>query len=105
MVTANNEQKRNANVQFVKRNFTNTETSSRFSQTIKSPTQFLDQIRDIQINNDELMISFDVTALFTSIEPQLAKETISLLLNNDTNLTKYTTLFKFKVYWSSSIYA
>ncbi|CAH8592007.1 unnamed protein product [Schistosoma bovis] len=60
--------------------------------SIKSPTQFLDQIKDIQINNDELMISFDVTALFTSTEPQLAKETISLLLKNDTNLTKYTTL-------------
>ncbi|KAH9596979.1 hypothetical protein MS3_00000981 [Schistosoma haematobium] len=38
------------------------------------------------------MIFFYVTALLTLIEPRIAKETIFLLLTNDTNLTKYTML-------------
>ncbi|CAH8596631.1 unnamed protein product [Schistosoma turkestanicum] len=47
---------------------------------------------EIQIDNNELIISFEVTALFTPIEPSLAKETLSLLFSNDTNLPKYTKL-------------
>lgn len=38
------------------------------------------------------MTFFDVTALFTSIEIRLAKETLSLLLTNDRNLVKYMKL-------------
>lgn len=63
-----------------------------FNNSIKSPIQFLDRIKNIQISNDELMIFFDSTVLFTSIEPISAKETLSLLFNNDTNFPKYTRL-------------
>ncbi|CAH8658977.1 unnamed protein product [Schistosoma guineensis] len=74
------------------------------NHSVKSPTQFLDQIKDIQINNDELMISFDVTALFTSIEPQLAK-ILYPCCSTTTQISMNTRSFKFKVYWNSSIHA
>ncbi|KAH9581225.1 hypothetical protein MS3_00000579 [Schistosoma haematobium] len=38
------------------------------------------------------MISFDVTMLFTSVQPSLVKQTPFLLLTNDANLAKYTKL-------------
>ncbi|CAH8600980.1 unnamed protein product [Schistosoma rodhaini] len=75
------------------------------NHSIKSATQFLDQIRNIQINDDELMISFDVTALFTSIEPNLAKETLSLLLTNDENLYIYLKSIHFLMNIVESIYS
>ncbi|CAH8591236.1 unnamed protein product [Schistosoma mattheei] len=62
------------------------------NHSIKSPKQFLDQIKNIKTNDDELMISFDVTVLFTSNELNLVKETLSLLLTNDAHLAKYTKL-------------
>ncbi|CAH8567482.1 unnamed protein product [Heterobilharzia americana] len=68
--------------------------------SIKSPTESLEKIKNINIENDELMISFDVKALYTSIEPQLAKETISLLINEDKNLSERT---KLKCYYYYSV--
>lgn len=59
--------------------------------SIKYPIQFLGKIKKIQIN-DELMISFDDAVLFTSLGPHSEKETLFLLLTNDTNLAKYTKL-------------
>lgn len=54
--------------------------------------QILDNVKRVQINNEELMISFNLTTLFTSLEPGLAKETLSMILINDTNLSRYTKL-------------
>ncbi|CAH8513655.1 unnamed protein product [Heterobilharzia americana] len=56
--------------------------------SIKSPTEFLENIKSINMENDELMISLDVTAPYTSIEPQLANETMSLQLTEDTTLSE-----------------
>ncbi|WP_353839223.1 hypothetical protein, partial [Acinetobacter baumannii] len=45
-------------------------------------------IRDARIEEDEVMVSFDVTALFSSINPTPAKQTIaSLLMERRTNAT------------------
>ncbi|XP_072406260.1 uncharacterized protein [Chiloscyllium punctatum] len=50
-------------------------------QSIQSTQEFLDIIRNIHIDKEETMISFDVMALFTSIDTTLAKETIANLLD------------------------
>lgn len=42
------------------------------------------------IDEGEIMISFGVTTLFTSIDPEVAKESMTTLLHSTSDLTKYT---------------
>ena len=49
--------------------------------SIHNAQQFLDKLSGIHIDEDEIMVSFDVTSLFTSIDLKTAKETISELLD------------------------
>jgi len=58
--------------------------------SINSPLQCLQKIKDVKIEDDEIMVSFDVTALFTSIDPALAKESMAAALQNTPDLVKYT---------------
>jgi hypothetical protein len=48
--------------------------------SIKSSDQFMEKIQNVRIEEDEIMVSFYVTALFTSVNPALAKQTIASLL-------------------------
>lgn len=41
-------------------------------------------------DEDEIMVSFNVTALFMSIDPELAKESMAAVLHNSPDLAKYT---------------
>eukprot|EP00061_Rhincodon_typus_P012790 g38739.t1 len=41
--------------------------------------EFLNSLKNIKISDDEIMVSFDVTALFTSIDIPLVKETVATL--------------------------
>ena len=50
------------------------------TNSITNAQQFLEKIKNVTIREDEIMVSFDVTALFTSIDLNLAKETIADLL-------------------------
>ena len=62
--------------------------------TINNANDFLTNIKDLKLEPDEIMISFDVVSLFTSIPLDTAKRiTNELLTNNDswhsrTNLDK-----------------
>lgn len=57
-----------------------------FDYSIKCSTQFLDQMKDIQIANNNL-ISLDVTALYTSVEANLPNPCASPLILIFQNIT------------------
>nr|VZH95021.1 unnamed protein product [Spirometra erinaceieuropaei] len=48
--------------------------------TVSSSTQFLEKLKGVSLLPSDIMVSFDVTSLFTSIPQDLAVETIELLL-------------------------
>ncbi|BHF62110.1 hypothetical protein SprV_0100509100 [Sparganum proliferum] len=48
--------------------------------TVSSSAQFLEKLKWVSLHPNEVMVSFDVTSLFTSIPQDLAIETIELLL-------------------------
>nr|VZI02735.1 unnamed protein product [Spirometra erinaceieuropaei] len=48
--------------------------------TVSSSTQFLKKLKGVNFLSSNIMVSFDVTSLFTSIPQDLAVETIKLLL-------------------------
>nr|VZI12015.1 unnamed protein product [Spirometra erinaceieuropaei] len=50
--------------------------------TVSSSAQFLEKLKRVSIHPNEVMVSFDVTSLFTSIPQDLAIETIELLLQS-----------------------
>lgn len=57
--------------------------------SIKSSTQFLDKIKDLEVDNNELSVSFDFVELFTLVEPNLANDYTLVLVTNDPNLPKH----------------
>nr|VZI40223.1 unnamed protein product [Spirometra erinaceieuropaei] len=50
--------------------------------TVCSSTQFVEKLKGVSLLPNEVMVSFDVTSLFTSIPQDLAIETVQLLLRN-----------------------
>nr|VZI35194.1 unnamed protein product [Spirometra erinaceieuropaei] len=58
--------------------------------TVCSATQFLERIKGMRLTEDEVMLSFDVTSLFTSIPQDLAVETVSELLESQYDETDVT---------------
>ena len=50
---------------------------------IKDTKQFVDTVKDLRLEPDEIIISYDVTALFTSVPVDSAIEAISLRLEED----------------------
>ena len=52
----------------------------------------MEHLKDIQLGPDEVIVSYDVRALFTSVPIQPALEVIEKLLNEDPDLRKRTTM-------------
>ncbi|BHF66889.1 hypothetical protein SprV_0200991200 [Sparganum proliferum] len=50
--------------------------------TVSSSAQFLEKLKGLSLHPNEVMVSFDVTSLFTSIPQDLTIKTIELLLQS-----------------------
>ena len=59
---------------------------------IHNTQDFIQQIKDIKLQKDQCMVSFDVKALFTSVPIRPAINTIKKLLEEDPEFQKRTTL-------------
>eukprot|EP00061_Rhincodon_typus_P009794 g33570.t1 len=62
-----------------------------------SAQEFLDNIRKIKIDKEETMVSFDIIALFSSIDMTLAKKTLTILLANPKTQTSNETISKYNM--------
>ena len=79
------------------------ETSKELARILKPPVgkspyhvhntqDFIQQIKDIKLEEDKCMMSYDVKALFTSVPIQPAINTITKLFEVDTELHQRTSL-------------
>ena len=59
---------------------------------VQNTQGFIQQIKDIKLQEDQCMVSFDVKALFTSVPIKPAINTIKKLLEEDPELHKRTSL-------------
>ena len=59
---------------------------------IHNNQDFMEHLKGIQLGPDEVMVSFDVRALFTSVPIQPALEVIEKLLKEDTGLQNRTSM-------------
>ena len=59
---------------------------------IHNNQDFMEHLKGIQLGPDEIMVSYDVRALFTSVPIQAALEVIEKLLKEDTGLQNRTSM-------------
>ena len=59
---------------------------------VKSPTTFSNYIRNVPVENDNIMVSFDVTSLYTNIPIIDMLNIIKYYVNNDDQFTRKTTI-------------
>ena len=64
----------------------------KFIYHVQNTQDFIQQIKDIKLQEDQCMVSFDVKALFTSVPIKPAINTIKKLLEEDPELHKRTSL-------------
>ena len=57
---------------------------------VKNSAHFVESIKDLKVEEDEILVSFDVTALYPSIPQKKAIELVKDLLMRDENLAKKT---------------
>ena len=62
----------------------------------KNSTTFSNYVRSISIKNGEIMVSFDVTSLYTNIPVINRLSTIKDYINNDDHCTKKTAILQNK---------
>nr|XP_054759677.1 uncharacterized protein LOC129265754 [Lytechinus pictus] len=60
--------------------------------SVLNSKDFIEKVRDIKVEDDECIASFDVSALFTSVPPNKAVETVRKRLIDDLNLSSSTKL-------------
>lgn len=53
---------------------------------MRSSTKFLEQIKNLKLETNETMVSFNVKSLFTNIPKQMALDSIRRIFEKDFNL-------------------
>ena len=59
---------------------------------VKNSAHFANMIKDLKVNDDEILVSYDVVALYPSVPQDEAIELVHQKMTNDPNLSKKTTL-------------
>ena len=67
----------------------------------KDSTMFVNYIRNVRIEYDEIMVSFDVFSLYTNIPIIDMVNIIKYYANNDDQFTRKTTIPQDKFFWLS----
>ncbi|MGL4491660.1 MAG: reverse transcriptase domain-containing protein [Tannerellaceae bacterium] len=67
-------------------------TTGKTESHVKNSYDFVDKIRAIQVSADEILVSFDVTSLFTNVPKEKATELTRASLQEDNTLKDRTTL-------------
>ena len=65
-----------------------------FAYTVKNSTKFCGSIADIDLQDDDELVSFDVVSLFTSIPVDVVVNVAYNRLVNDENLQEGTALYR-----------
>ena len=59
---------------------------------MKNSAQFVTKLGDLKVEDDEILVSYDVTALYPSVSQNEAMEVIRQLMLNDENLQEKTSM-------------
>ena len=63
-----------------------------YKYSIKNSKEFVDQLKDVKLNEEETLVSFDVVALYPSVPQDEALDIVFHKLKNDEELYKRTKL-------------
>ena len=59
---------------------------------VKDSAHFAEMIKDLRVEDDEILVSYDVTALYPSVPQEEAIEIFYQAMKNDPNLSEKTTM-------------
>ena len=62
------------------------------TSTVKNSSHFVQQLREVQVDQDDTLVSFDVVSLFTKVPIDEAMEVVAMRLKDDDTLVERTSI-------------